>query len=525
VHWNNGKIEKQYDLAINQKIILAEKNAETAKQKAVKIASVFQEVPSPIQHQSKPWIKRDFDRQSLLISELSHQSPCLLKADFNKDGLEDVFIGGAKGQAASLYFQTTNRQFKKQNIAAFEQDQASVDSDAIVLDANGDGWLDIYVASGGYHDLEIKNYRLKDRLYLNDGTGSFSKSETNLPVMNSSCLETLDFNQDGFPDLFLGGGCVPGRYPESYNSQILLNDGKGNFRTATKEMSTRLFELSLVTDATIADVNQDGQLDLVTVGEWSAISIFLNKDGKLADATQQYLDAEYQGFWNTIKTADLNKDGQPDFILGNLGTNTQIQATNKEPAQLYYADLDKNGSIDPVFSYYIDGKSYPYLTRDELLKQLVSYRSQFTTYESYANIGMEDLFSPRELSKMNTLEINTLSSIVLLSQADGKYQKVNLPKEVQYAPIQSITILDFNEDGKEDLLLCGNNSHLKLRLGKMDANYGILFQGDGEGGFEYVNQRVSGLNIRGDVKEVVWVGDLFLFGRSGESLVAYELKN
>ncbi|MEL6944110.1 MAG: FG-GAP-like repeat-containing protein, partial [Bacteroidota bacterium] len=451
VERGSGSMEKQYNLEVNQRVKFAEKNANIQKQKLPTTASIFREITSPIQYQSNPWNRRDFDRQSLLISELSHESPCMLTADFNKDGLEDVFIGGAKDQAASFYFQKQNQVFEKQDIIAFEQDRLSVDSDAIALDANGDGWLDIYVASGGYHNFDIKSQLLKDRLYLNDGAGGFSKKESNLPIMNSSCVVSSDFNQDGFPDIFLGGGCIPGRYPESYNSQILLNDGDGNFELATKKIASELSPLTLVTDAINIDLNKDGKMDLVTTGEWSAVNIFINEDGTLKEATQKYLEEEYSGFWNTIEVADLNKDGKLDFILGNMGTNIQIKATGQEPAQLFYEDLDKNGSVDPLLVYYIEGKSYPYLTRDELLKQLVSYRSQFTTYESYANVGMNDLFTDRERSKMNSLEINTLSSIILLSQNDGKYKKVDLPKEAQYAPIYSINVLDYNKDGKEDL--------------------------------------------------------------------------
>jgi len=526
VRWNSGKIEKQYSLEANQRIALIENDAREKSNKTKNIASLFQEIPSPVQYQSKVWNRSDFDRQSLLISELSHQSPCLLKADFNKDGLEDVFIGGTSGQAAVLYFQTADQQFQKQENAIFRQDRLSEDSDAVTFDANSDGWLDIYVASGGYHLFSEGDLALQDRLYLNDGKGSFSKIENALPDLfnSTSCAAVADFNSDNLPDLFVGGDYQPGRYPECSSSHILLNNGKGQFEFATSKIEPELAEHGRITGAVATDINQDGQMDLVTVGDWSSVNIFINEKGKLRNANQQYFDQDYKGFWSTIEMADLNKDGKPDFIIGNMGTNTQIRATKEEPAQLYYKDLDNNGSIDPILTYYIGGKSYPYLTRDELLKQLVSYRSQFTTYESYANTGMKDLFSARELSNINSLKVNTLSSVILLSQAESTYKKIDLPKEAQYAPIYSISILDYNQDGKEDLLLCGNNSHLKLRLGKMDANYGMFFKGDGRGGFEYVNQQVSGLNIRGDVKEVVQIGELFLFGRSGDSLVAYELR-
>ncbi|MEM9885895.1 MAG: VCBS repeat-containing protein [Bacteroidota bacterium] len=524
VQWNNGKVEIQYDISANQRLVLSEKNAQQREKYRIEIAKLFQEVAVPIDYQSTNWNRRDFDRQSLLISELSNESPCFLKADWDKNGLADVFIGGARGQADVIYLQTSKGVFKAQGKGAFQADQASMSQDAVALDANGDGFLDIYIASGGYHDFEVESPLLQDRLYLNDGTGKFSKSNASFPIINTSCVLAADFNLDGFQDLFLAGGCLPGRYPTSHSSQILLNDGKGTFKIATEEMASDLSKTQLITDALAIDINQDGKTDVVTVGEWQGINVFLNENGKLKIANENFFPENYKGFWNTIESADFNKDGQPDFVLGNLGTNTQIQASKPESAQLHYGDLDQNGSIDPIFSYYIQGESYPYITRDELLKQLVGYRSRFTSYESYANIRMEDLFSQKELSSMDQLEVNYLKTSVLISQSDGTYQWLDLPKEAQYAPIHSIHIFDYNQDQQEDLLLCGNNSRLKLRLGKADANYGMLFKGDGKGGFEYMDQQVSGLNIRGDVRDIAQFDSLFIFGRNGASLVSYVLE-
>ena len=526
VTWPGGKQETQRDVPVNTTITLLEKNAKAASsKKTVQPGSIFKAVQPPIAFNNPPLQARDFDRQKLLISELSTQGPCIVKGDLNGDGLEDIFAGGASGQSASVFLQKSNGSFAQTSNPAFEQDKQSEDVDAVIFDANGDGFADIYVASGGYHQFQSNDPLLQDRLYLNDGKGLFTKSPDALPEMHASkgCVAVADVNGDGHLDMFVGGRVVPGRYPEAPASYLLVNDGKGTFSNQINTIVPELASPGMVCDAAWADVNRDGQADLLVVGEWLPLSIFINQDGKLKNETNGYLGQEYRGFWNRIEVADVNKDQVPDFIIGNLGTNTQIRATGEQPAELYFADFDQNGSVDPLLCTYIQGKSWPYVTRDELLAQLVPLRKRFTSYESYANTTLNDLFSAEELSNAGHLSANYLETSILISTSSGKHEMRALPAEAQFAPVYAIQALDFDKDGNQDLLLCGNNSHLKLRLGKSDANYGMLFQGDGKGDFSYVDQVTSGLKIRGDVRCVVQIGDVLLFGINQQALAAYRL--
>lgn len=526
IKWPTGKQEIRKTIAINSTLILDEKNAVIAEQNKPKITPIFSPIKSPIAYANPPLSARDFDRQKLLIGQLSTHGPCMAKGDMNGDGTEDVFIGGAAGQTAAVFFQAKNGSFSTRKIAAFEQDKANEDSDAALFDANGDGHLDIYVGSGGYHQFQPDDPLLQDRLYLGDGKGGFAKSQNALPKMLTStgCIATGDVNGDGHPDLFVGGRVIPGRYPEAPRSYLLVNDGKGNFTDQTDAIAPELAQSGLICDAVFVDLNQDGKQDLIVVGEWMPVTAYVNDGGKLVNNTTQYFEKTYSGLWNRIEMADVNKDGKPDFIIGNHGTNSQIQASEQQPAELFFADFDQNGSVDPLLCTYIQGKSYPYLTRDELLQQLVSFKKRFTDFKSYSTTTMEDLFSEEALSSAKHLTANYLETSLFLSNASGKYDLKPLPGEAQYSPIYAISVLDYDKDGNDDLLLCGNNSNLKLRLGRADANQGVLLLGDGKGSFRYMNQVQSGLQVKGDVRCVVQLGNVFLFGINQQPLITYKLK-
>jgi len=523
ITWQSGRQEKRTDIAINSSINLAEKNAKLAKPIKAKYAPLFTPIKSPINYTNPPVAARDFDRQKLLIGELSTHGPCMAKGDLNGDGTEDLFIGGAAGQAASVYLQGKNGQFTAAKIPAFEEDKASEDADAALFDADGDGDLDLYVASGGYHQFQPDDPALQDRLYLNDGPkgasrGAFTKSPSALPKMTASkgCVAVGDVNGDGHLDLFVGGRVVPGRYPEAPASYLLLNDGQGNFSDQTKALAPDLAQPGMVCDAVWVDLNQDKKADLVVVGEWMPVMAFINEGGKLKNATDQYFGKQYSGLWNCIEVGDFNKDGRPDFIVGNLGTNTQIKASDAEPAELYHADFDENGSVDPILCTYIQGKSYPYLTRDELLQQLVKFKKRFTDFKGYSTVTINDLFSEGELKTAKHLTVNRLETTLFLSGTSGEYAASPLPVQAQFAPVHAIAVLDADKDGHEDVLLLGNDSHLKLRLGKADANYGVLLRGDASptetsSGFQYLPQMQSGLQVQGDLLMGINQGGLTAF--------------
>ena len=449
----------------------------------------------------------------------------MVKGDLNGDGLEDIFIGGSTGQAASIYLQQKNNRFSLQASGVFETDKNSEDTDAAIFDANGDGHADIYVASGGYHQFQINDPLLQDRLYINDGKGNFSKSSNALPKLfnSTSTIAVNDINGDGYDDLFLGTSIIPGRYPETPNSALLINDGKGHFNNQIEQIAPSLQSIGMVKDAVWIDLNKDEQKDLVIVGEWMPISAFISEDGALVNQTEDYFPVANSGWWNTIALADFNKDGQPDLLVGNTGSNTHFQVSDNEPAEIYFKDFDQNGSVDPFFCYYNNGKSYPYLNRDELVGQLAQFRSKFTSYEQYANTQLKDIFSNEELETAGHLQASNLKTSLFLSSSNGKYQKQALPIEAQYAPVNAIAVLDYDKDDAADVLLCGNNSHTRLRMGKLDSNYGFLLKGNGLGNFQYIPQAESGFRIKGDVQSILQLDNILYFGLNQKPLEAYEL--
>ncbi len=525
ISWPNGDQQSLDNIAANQIVNIDQREASDVLAKQIDEKSLFNPIKSPISHlDMKPQIN-DFKRQPLLISALSFSGPCMVKGDLNNDGLDDVFIGGSKGQKSELYFQSPDGKLMPVIVPAFEQDKDRTDTDAVIFDANADGFNDIYVASGGYHTYSPNDPLLQDRLYLNDGINSFSSQAAALPNMlvSTGSVAISDVNGDDFVDIYVGGRVVPGRYPESPLSYVLINDGNGHFLDMTSSMGGELVQYGMITDAEWVDLNLDEVPELVVVGEWLPPSVFKIEKGTLVNRTNHYFDQSYSGWWNRIQVADFNRDGKPDLLLGNMGMNTQFKVSNSEPVEMYYKDYDENGTVDPLFTFYIQGTSYPYLTRDELLSQLTVLRSRFTTYDSYANVTLSEIFSNNELKDFGHLTANHMETSLFLSNTNGKFEKRKLPLEVQYAPIYTISILDYDGDQNIDVLLCGNNSNAKLRLGKYDANYGVLLKGDGEGNFKYIKQAKSGFALKGDVRSALQINNLWLFGINSEPIVAYDL--
>jgi enediyne biosynthesis protein E4 len=471
----------------------------------------------------------DFTVQTLLINYLSRQGPCMAKADVNKDGREDIFVGGAKGQASQLFIQTADGHFTNKLEPSIAKDSLSEDVAAEFFDADGDGDMDLYVGSGGYEFSE-NDPALQDRLYMNDGHGNFVRKENALPqiLISTGCVKAADIDGDGDMDLFVGARLIPGKYPVAPDSKILLNDGKGNFTDVTAQVAPSLNQLGMVTDALWMDLNNDRQPDLIAVGEWMPIKVFINQKGRLVDQSSQYIKFPSSGWWNKIYADDFDGDGDKDLVIGNIGLNTQFHSNEKEPLQLYYKDFDGNGSIDPVFCYYINGVSYPANSRDDLADQLPMVKKKFLEYHEYADATINDVFTPEQLKDARLLTVSEQSTLYLQNDGEKGFNKKPLPVEAQYAPVYAITSLDANKDGKKDLLLGGNNSWTRIKYGRFSANHGILMIGDGSGNFTYVPQMNSGLNVRGDVRSILQIKtgptENIFFGMNNAAPMCYRLR-
>jgi hypothetical protein len=526
IAWPSGKQQLLKSVKSNTRLILAETDAKEVYKVPAKTQPVFQEITPPFSYTHTANELNDFKRQPLLINPLSTAGPCITKGDLNGDKLEDLFIGGAPGSPGIIFLQLNNGSFQQKLQPALAADKGSADVAATFFDANGDGYMDLYVASGGYHNFVPDDPLLQDRLYFNDGAANFRKATGALPEMRSSksCVVKADINADGFTDLFVGGRVIPGRYPEFPESYLLVNDGKGNFRNATAQLAPGLAKRGMVTAAIFMDINGDQNNDLVIAGEWLPISVYINDHGKFADRTKDYFDKELSGWWNTLDTADLNNDGKTDLFAGNYGENSQFKVNQSQPADLYFKDFDDNGSVDPILCCYINGKSYPYVTRDELLDQMSSMRTRFADYKSFSTTLLSDLFPAEELKDAVHLTTNTLETSLFLRDASGKFVKQSLPVEVQFSPVHAVRIFDYDRDGFKDILLGGNINKPRLRLGKTDANYGMLLKGYAGGKFEYIPQVSSGFRVRGDVRSIIDINNKIFFGINQQKIVAYASK-
>lgn len=468
----------------------------------------------------------DFKRQVLLPKMFSYSGPKMAKGDVNLDGLEDIYLCGARHQPGALFLQNQDGSFKVKKNLSFEKDKNHQDEDAVFFDADTDGDLDLYVVSGGY--LFQENDRLlQDRLYLNDGQANFTSAVSNLPMETraGSCVEPFDLDGDKDLDLFVGTRLIPGSYPVSSPSMILINDGAGKFADAADQYPS-LKNLGMVCDAVAQDVNKDGALDLLIVGEWMPIKIFINTNKQLVDESDKWISMSTKGWWNCIRAEDFDKDGDVDFIAGNYGLNHQFGVTPEHPATLVYKDFNQDGQVDPFFSYYIGQQSFPYASRDEALAQVGTLRPRFPDYISYSTATLETVFTKQELGNANQLQADLLKT-VMLENVGGKFEIRELPIQVQYSPVYAISTTDVDQDGDTDVVLGGNESMVRVRIGKSDANRGVLLVNDGKGKFTYVPQNKSGLDLQGDVRELLFISSKgktqLVVGETGQPVRSYVL--
>jgi enediyne biosynthesis protein E4 len=529
VVWPTGKKSKVVNIMADQLLVLEEVNATSTDQyTTLQTTALFKSEKSPLIYRHTEYGANDFKRQPLLNTMLSPCGPVMASADVNSDGRLDIFVGGAKENPGRLFVQLSNGIFRMMGNFDFKEDADCTDADARFFDADGDGDQDLYVVSGGYHEYQPDEEVLQDRLYINDGKGNFSKARDAIPHMSpaKSCVRPMDVDRDGDLDLFVGGRVMPGAYPQTPSSYLLFNDGSGRFTDTTENLLPLLKNAGMVTDAAWMDVNQDTFADLIVMGEFMPIRVFINKQGKIfEEATNQYFKNLESGWWSKLAVADFDHDGDDDLIAGNFGLNAQFKASESEPISLVYNDFDGNGSIDPILVSYVQHKPYPFAGRDELLDQLFPLRKKFTTYAPYAEATLTDLFTATELSQAKKLTATELRTVYFENQGT-QFIKHILPIEAQYAPVYGIEILDYNRDGHLDFILAGNQSAIRIRLGSIDANFGQLYEGDGKGHFRYIPQVESGLSFTGDVKSLKWMktaaGEFLLVGVNNLGIVAYK---
>jgi len=505
VHWPGGKktILKEIKADTLLRLYKSESVEQTTPSKTNTLEPVFRTQNLPglqFKHEENDFV--DFDRDRLLFQMSSNEGPCLCSGDLDNNGLEDLYVGGAKGQTGTLFFQTAEG-FKQVNPKDFEQDKDSEDTDCVIFDANGDGKKDLYVASGGI-EYSRESLALSDRLYINQGGGRFTKSNQILPTSSAfestSVVRPQDIDNDGDQDLFVGIRTIPFQYGQPCNGYILENNGTGIFTDITSAIAPGLLKSGMITDAQWADFNKDGFIDLAITGEWMGIKIFYGEQ-KLFRENPKVLASKSSGWYQALTISDVNNDGFPDLITGNHGLNSRFRASQQEPIELYVGDFDQNGNQEQILTRYDEGKSYPLVLRTDLVSQIPSLKKQLLYFKNYAGKQMTDLFGTDQLNDALVLKATDFRSSVWINDKVGNFQKVELPAEAQFFPVYAIQPLDYNRDGNIDLILGGNQYKAKPETGIYAAGTGLLLDGDGSGKFAPVSKSVSGLQIHGEIRD------------------------
>ena len=363
---------------------------------------------------------------------------------------------------------------------------------------------------------------LQDRLYINDGKGNFRRDMNALPrfAESGSCVVPGDFNGDGHIDLFIGRRAVARSYGTIPRGYLLENDGYGHFSDVTREKAPALVDAGMVTSAAWIDYDNDGKLDLVVVGEWMPVRVLRQENGKLVDRTSAAGLAGSEGWWNTVSAVDVNGDGRKDLVLGNLGLNSYLTASTREPTRLYLGDFFSTGTLKQILTTYKHGISYPVAQRDELLRAMAPLQGKFPTYASFGGRRIDDIVPAAELSKAKVLEAHDFASAIALNNGNGTFTLRNLPTEAQFAPVNASVADDFDGDGHIDLLIAGNFFGVPPILGRYDASYGLLLRGTGDGRFIPLDLESTNLVIKGQIRHMA-----LLRGPGGAKLIAVARNN
>jgi hypothetical protein len=524
--WPNQSVQWLRNVQIDTLLLISEasmkeKNTERQSISSPKFEDITTQCQIDYLQKENPYI--DFKLEPLLYRQFSKLGPTIAVGDYNHDGREDFFIGGAKDIAAQLYRQNEKGTFEIVKMTVWEQDKMFEDVKASWVDIDRDGDMDLIVLSGG-NDYPKNKSMYPIRLYLQDDKGQFYKS--NNPQLASvfvsaKSMAIADMDNDGYMDVFVGGYTVPGQFgeiPESY----LFRNKKGVLYLDTS--AQMLKKAGMISDAQWIDINRDGWLDLVVLGEWKKPAYYQNIKGILD--TAETILFNQSGWWTAMASQDLNNDGVQDIVLGNYGVNSRYQCDTTKPLSMYVKDFDNNGSTDIYITQYIGDSCYPVAQRDLLLDQMVFLKKRFYRYHQYANKKADEVFTQTEMRGARKYQITSLKSHVLLSQSNGTFLAMPLPDEAQFFPVQSILFDDIEKDGYKDMILLGNDYSAEIETGRMDAGHGLLIHND-KGRYFQTDKKYD-LLISGDTKCAYPIGiqnkNAFIVGKNQGNIQVIHIK-
>lgn len=510
VVWPDGNVQELYNVKVNQ--VLELNHNASVKGTSVNHTNASENIYMKevtktlgIKYKHQEWDKIDYYRQRTLPHKFSQAGPGVAVGDVNGDQLEDFIVGGSSLYDANLFIQKQNGSFVSSPIQKTKE-KKSEDEGLLLFDADNDTDLDLYVVSGSYEG-EAGEEWYQDRFYNNDGKGKFARNLDALPstIASGSCVRAADFDADGDLDLFIAGRVIAGSYPLPPESYLLRNE-RGKFKDVTNEVAEGLKHAGMISDALWTDFNGDGKIDLMVAGEFMPVKLFTNTGAKLLPSKNSGLE-KYSGWWNGIAGADFDKDGDTDYVLGNLGLNNYYNISDERPLRVYAKDFDANGSVDAILSCYFKSEEgsmeeYPVHFWDELNSQSPKFRNQFSSYKQYGATAMPALLGPYDTTGMVVLKANYAQTSYAENLGNGKFSLKPLAQPAQVSPVNGIAATDINSDGNMDVVMAGNDYGNEVFSGRYDAFTGLVLLGDGKGEFIAVKSVESGFKVDGDGKAV-----------------------
>ena len=518
VIWRDGSTQLLKNINVNQTLTLKQKEATSKWDFKKPLLSenlnqtiVFQDITSDLnlKYKHEQGAIHDFDTEKLLPHALCSEGPKIAVGDVNKDGLDDFFIGGATGQSGEIFIQNKNGNFTPYLLPKEKFSQTG----AAFLYADDDKNLDLYVTCTG--DPQVTT----NRLYLNNGKGELASVSLESSAQNGSCVKPFDFDGDGDMDIFIGTRSDLNSYGMTAKSHLLKNE-KGIFKDVTPQYFDNKGLIGMVTDAVWTDLNGDKRPDLVVVGEWMPITIFYNAGDHFEETDME----NTSGWWNCVTAADMDNDGDNDLLLGNMGLNSNWQASRTQPMSLYVKDFDGNGDKEPIISYYRQGIEWCYNSKDELTAQMPELKKRFADYTPFSKSPFEKIFTKEMLKGAVKKQMRMLSSVYIENNGNGDLELKTLPLETQFSTVNAILVDDFDGDGFKDVALGGNFYEMQPSIGRFDASYGSILRGDGNGNWTPLSPLQTGFVLRGAVRDIKKVGNKIVIAANNKPLQIFEIK-